>query len=76
MVWVLVLALSCHERERAGVGAMVGRSAGAVDSAMSARSKGAICCEKNIPNRFTVAAVLPAAGRVAAAAGSGAVIVR
>ena len=101
MVIAVVLALSCHERERGADAASataagkasataageanarrVGRAASAAgeanaqrvgrataaDSLAAAKAKSAICCEKNIPNRFAaVAVVLPVRGGADAA---------
>ena len=64
---VLGLALSCREpgKKQAVAGAVKNDTSKQV----AALKKGAICCEKNIPNRFAVAAVLPVPGASSGAAG-------
>ncbi|HEV9035655.1 MAG TPA: SUMF1/EgtB/PvdO family nonheme iron enzyme, partial [Puia sp.] len=77
--WVLVGAMGCHEAGRRGASAGVGTATGKAQAAgvareaaamarVAAAKKSAICCEKNIPARFAVAAVLPVRGDTVAGA--------
>src|SRR5215469_2089172 len=86
LMGLLVLALSCHERERAGAAASTARLGAAANSSTAgsaraaavpaiaapglAQSKSAICCEKNIPSRFATAAASPLLATVTSHAAS------